>query len=99
MGAAREPQCDLCRRIAARVHDPRRTARHADRPAPARRTSRRLMALPPVTLVRRLDTHRLVPSRHLPRGASVLASIADDDAHLRAIFDLDIATNDRSLAE
>jgi hypothetical protein len=57
------------------------------------------MALPPLTLVRQLDTHRLVPSRHLPRGDSVLAEIADDDAHLQAIFALDAATNDRVLAE
>jgi hypothetical protein len=57
------------------------------------------MAHPPVTLVRQLDTHRLVPSRHTARGESVLAGIADDDAHLEAIFALDGATNDRLLAE
>jgi len=57
------------------------------------------MALPPVTLVRQLDTHRLVPSRYLPRGDSVLVAIADDDAHLQAIFELDAATNERLLAE
>jgi len=54
------------------------------------------MALPPVRLVRQHDTHRLVPSR---RGDSVLAAIADDEAHLQAIFDLDAATNDRLRAE
>lgn len=53
---------------------------------------------PPVSLVRRLDTHRLVPSRHLPNGDSVLVAIADDDAHLQALFELDAATNDRLLA-
>jgi RES domain len=57
------------------------------------------MRLPPVTLLRQLDTHRLVPSRRLPRGDSVLVGIADDDAHLKAIFELDAATNDRLLAE
>ena len=57
------------------------------------------MALPPLTLVRQFDTHRLVPSRHLPRGDSVLVAIADDDAHLQAIFELDAATNDRLWAE
>ncbi len=62
--------------------------------AAARRTS-----LPPTALVRRLDTHRLVPSRHLPGGDSVLAAIADDDAHLQTIFELDDTTNDRLLAE
>jgi hypothetical protein len=55
--------------------------------------------LPPLTLVRQLDTHRLVPSHHAPRGESVLVDIADDDAHLRALFELDAATNDRLLAE
>ncbi|HJR60811.1 MAG TPA: RES family NAD+ phosphorylase [Vicinamibacterales bacterium] len=57
------------------------------------------MKLPPVTLVRQLDTHRLVPSRHTPKGESVLTEIAEDDEHLRAIFELDAATNDRLLAE
>lgn len=54
---------------------------------------------PPVTLVRQFDTHRLIPSRRLPHGDSVLVAIADDDAHLQAIFELDAATNDRLLAE
>ncbi|HUC75575.1 MAG TPA: RES family NAD+ phosphorylase [Vicinamibacterales bacterium] len=57
------------------------------------------MALPPVTLVRQFDTHRLVLSQRLEGGDSVLVAIADDDDHLRAIFDLDAATNDRLLAE
>ena len=54
---------------------------------------------PPVSLVRQLDTHRLIPSRHLPRGDSVLVAIAEDDEHLQAIFELDAATNDRVRAE
>jgi len=54
------------------------------------------MPLPPVAVVRRYDTHRLVPSK---RTDSVLVRIADDDAHLKDIFDLDQATNDRLLAE
>lgn len=57
------------------------------------------MRLPPVSLVRQFDTHRLIPSRHLPKGRSVLSAIADDEAHLKAIFDLDDATNERLLAE
>ena len=56
------------------------------------------MSLPPTTLVRRNDTHRLIPSKY-SEGESVLARIADDDAHLNDIFDLDNATNDRLLAE
>ena len=55
------------------------------------------MALPPVALVRQVDTHRLVPSRHLRREASVLAEVAGAD--LPAVLDLDAATNDRILAE
>jgi hypothetical protein len=56
------------------------------------------MTLPPIALVRQFDTHRLVLSRHLPQGDSVLVAISDDDAHLQAIFELDAATNDRLLA-
>jgi hypothetical protein len=57
------------------------------------------MAMPPVRRVRRAGTHRLIPSRHLPGGDSVLTAIADDEAHLAAIFELDAATNERLLAE
>lgn len=57
------------------------------------------MARPPVTLVRQLDTHRLIPSRHLPRDESVLTAIAEDADHLQAIVELDAATSDRLLAE
>jgi hypothetical protein len=53
--------------------------------------------LPPVSLTRQFDTHRLVPSRHA--AESVLVRIADDDEHLQAIFELDAATNDRLIAE
>jgi hypothetical protein len=55
--------------------------------------------LPPKSLVRRYDTHRLIPSKYSEAGASVLARIADDDRHLADIFDLDNATNDRLIAE
>lgn len=58
-----------------------------------------MMEGPPVRLVRQFDTHRLIPSHHTPGGESVLVAIADDDAHLQAIFELDAATNDRLLAE
>lgn len=57
------------------------------------------MRRPPVTALKRHDTHRLIPSRHLPRGDSVLARVADDAEHLAAIFTLDAATNERLLAE
>jgi hypothetical protein len=55
--------------------------------------------IPPVSLVRQFDTHRLVPSHYSASGESVLVAIADDDEHLAAIFELDHATNDRLLAE
>jgi hypothetical protein len=55
--------------------------------------------LPPKSLVRRYDTHRLIPSKYSEAGASVLARIANDDRHLADIFDLDNATNDRLVAE
>lgn len=54
---------------------------------------------PRVTLIRQYDTKRLVPSKYAPDGASALARIADDDEHLRDIFDLDHATNERLLGE
>ena len=56
-------------------------------------------AQPKTTLVRKFDTHRLVPAKYRPRSESVLTRIADDDAHLADIFDLDHATNERLLAE
>jgi hypothetical protein len=57
------------------------------------------VTLPRTRLVRRNDTHRLIPSKYSEGGRSVLARIADDDAHLDDIFDLDNASNDRLLAE
>lgn len=57
------------------------------------------MRLPPTTLLHQNDTHRLIPSKYSEQGESVLMRIADDDAHLKDIFDLDDATNDRLLAE
>ncbi|MGH9458075.1 MAG: RES family NAD+ phosphorylase [Thermoanaerobaculia bacterium] len=55
--------------------------------------------IPARRLVRQNDTHRLIPSKHGEGGESVLARIADDDAQLQDLFDLDHATNDRLLAE
>jgi RES domain-containing protein len=55
--------------------------------------------VPRVTRRDQPDSHRLVPSKFRDDGVSVLAGIADDDAHLHHIFELDSATNDRLLAE
>jgi hypothetical protein len=57
------------------------------------------VTLPALSSIRQFDTHRLIPSKYLPDGDSVLAGIADDKAHLDVIFDLDHATNDRLVAE
>lgn len=57
------------------------------------------MRLPPVTALRRIDTVRLIPSRFADQEDSVLAPLAEDDAHLRELFELDNATNARLLGE
>jgi hypothetical protein len=54
---------------------------------------------PPVTLVRRRDTHRLIPSKYTADLSSVLTRIADNDRHLQDLFDLDHATNERLWGE
>ncbi len=57
------------------------------------------MTLPATRLIRQNDTHRLIPSRYSDGGESVLAEIAENEAELQDLFDLDHATNDRLLAE
>lgn len=57
------------------------------------------MSRPPLAPLRQHDTHRLIPTKYGEGGESVLVRIADDDAQLAAIFDLDNATNHRLLAE
>ena len=57
------------------------------------------MTLPRTSLVRRNDTHRLIPAKYGEGGDGLLMRVAHDDAHLKDIFDLDNATNDRLLAE
>ena len=54
---------------------------------------------PAVSGIRQLDTHRLIPSKYSYGGESVLNRIADDDDHLRTIFELDHLSNGRLLAE
>lgn len=54
---------------------------------------------PPLRRTEQRDTHRLIPAKYSDGGESVLVRIADDDAHLRDIFALDDATNDRLIAE
>lgn len=57
------------------------------------------MTLPKTRLVRRNDTHRLIPSIYSRTEDSVLAQIAGDEEDLQDLFELDHATNDRLLAE
>jgi len=55
--------------------------------------------LPPLSNLRQFDTCRLIPSRFADVEDSVLAPLAENDAHLRDLFDLDNATNARLIAE
>lgn len=55
--------------------------------------------LPPLTQLRRFDTHRLLPAKYSQNFESVLTRIADNDEHLQDIFELDNATNARLEAE
>lgn len=57
------------------------------------------LALPRTTLVREFDALRLIPSRFVAREDSVLAGLAEDDAHLADLFDLDNATSERRRGE
>lgn len=51
--------------------------------------------IPPLTTLRQFDTCRLLPSRFADLEDSVLSPLADSDAMLRDLFDLDNATNAR----
>ncbi len=57
------------------------------------------MRAPPLTLIRQLDTCRLLPSRFADQEDSVLAPLAENAAHLKDLFDLDNASNQRLAAE
>lgn len=57
------------------------------------------LPVPPLRLLRQFDTCRLIPSRFADVEDSVLAPLADSDAELADLFELDNATNARLLAE
>lgn len=57
------------------------------------------MRQPPLALVRQPDTYRLLPSRFADQEDSVLGPLADSAAHLKDLFILDNATNQRLAAE
>src|SRR6476660_8015401 len=94
MGEPAEQQCNLRRQHAPRLHGERRPARNADGAQAPGRTPRRgvSLPLPRTTLLRQFDTCRAIPSRFAARNDSVLAGIAEDDAHLSDLFELDTAT-------
>ncbi|WP_374011241.1 RES family NAD+ phosphorylase [Massilia sp. Se16.2.3] len=58
-----------------------------------------MAVVPKLTSLRQFDTCRLIPSRFADVEDSVLAPLADDDATLRDLFDLDNATNERLRGE
>jgi RES domain-containing protein len=58
-----------------------------------------MLPTPDVVVVRQFDTVRLIPSRFADREDSVLSTLAESTEHLRDLFDLDNATNERLLAE
>ena len=55
--------------------------------------------VPKLTSLRQFDTCRLIPSRFADLEESVLAPLAEDDASLRDLFELDNATNERLRGE
>jgi hypothetical protein len=59
---------------------------------------RRATKLPPKSLVRRQNTHRLIPSQFSEVETGALTRLAQDDA-LRDLVDLSRATDERVLAE
>jgi RES domain-containing protein len=54
---------------------------------------------PPITQLHQDNTHRLVPARYSDGNASVLARLTSDLRHLRDLFQLEGATNERLLGE
>ncbi|GGC11384.1 RES family NAD+ phosphorylase [Pseudoduganella buxea] len=58
-----------------------------------------VLPIPPLRQLRQFDTCRLIPSRFADVEDSVLAPLADNDAELRDLFELDNATNARLLSE
>ena len=57
------------------------------------------MKLPRSTALRQDDTHRLIPTKYVGEGESVLARLAQDKADVDRLLELEGATNDRLLGE
>ena len=57
------------------------------------------MKLPRSTALRQDDTHRLIPTKYVGEGGSVLARLTEDKSELDRLLELEGATNDRLLGE
>ena len=55
--------------------------------------------LPPVSPLRRADTHRLIPSQYSDAAGGALAQLSSSDEELNDLNDLSQVTNERLLAE
>jgi RES domain-containing protein len=54
---------------------------------------------PRISKLQQDATHRLIPAKYLDRDESVLTRLTDDERDLKAVFELEGATNDRLLGE
>lgn len=57
------------------------------------------MKLPGTTSLRQDDTHRLIPTKYIGEGESVLARLTASEENLDHLLELEGATNDRLLGE
>jgi hypothetical protein len=55
--------------------------------------------LPRTAEIKQDDTHRLIPSRYIDKGETILARLTEDPEDLNKLFELEGATNDRLLGE
>jgi hypothetical protein len=55
--------------------------------------------LPRNVEIKQDDTHRLIPSRHIDKGKTILARLTEDPEDLNKLFELEGATNERLLGE
>ena len=55
--------------------------------------------LPRTVEIKQDDTHRLIPSRYIDKGETILARLTEDPEDLNKLFDLEGATNERLLGE
>jgi hypothetical protein len=53
----------------------------------------------PTSHIRRFDTHRLIPTKFIDSNDSVLSGLVENEEDLKALFDLESATNRRLIGE